>query len=240
MRGLLIAGVAVGVAAGTAQAGVFSLASDTADRAWTWTGNGAAMTDATGPNDPLTLVIDDNNGVLPRLEVSVQFNASVSMTFVGDVPLGGGVFSHNYLANGTFQFIDIPSGVALLTTTFEGALFTARGGATSWFTTGAMQVDASGANVNMTWGGASLPGYGLEPGPLRGLPRGFAFDLTAINTNGSIPYNHLNPGVGLGANMLPNAQWWAESSYSSSANVPGPGAVALMTVGGLIGLRRRR
>jgi hypothetical protein len=228
----------VALVAGSAHAAFLSFASDTADRAWTFTGSGATFTNGTGPNDPIVLHVDDNNGVLPRLDVSARFNASVTLSYVASVPLGGGAFSHNYLASGTFSFVDILSGTTLLTTTFSNALYTARGGQSSWFTTGALQADSfGGANVSMVWGGASLPGYGLSPGALDS--QGFGFDLTVVNTSGAIPYNFQSPGVALGANFLPSATWFSESSYSA-AILPTPGSMTLLGLAGLAFARRRR
>jgi uncharacterized protein (TIGR03382 family) len=234
----LLACAAVALAAGSANAALLSFASDTADRAWTWTGNGANMTNGTGPNDPLVLHIDDNNGVLPRLDVSVNFAANVQLSFIGSLPLGGGDFSHNYLASGTFSFTDVASGVTLLTTNFSNALYTSRGGQGTWYTTGALQADSFGsATVNMVWGGANLPGYGLAPGAV--VSHGFAFDLTVINTSGAIPYNFQNPGVALGAGSLPALTWYSESSFSAGI-LPTPGTATLLGLAGLSALRRRR
>jgi len=240
-----VSAATLAIASGAAQAAFLSFASDMADQAYTFTGNAGAMSSATNAGNPLQLVIDDNNGPAPRLEVSVAFSAQYTLTFVGDVALPGGAFSHNYAANGSFSFTDIASGVTLLTTTFSNALFTARGAANTWFSTGALQVDSEGgSSVNMVWGGANLPAYGLSPGVLTGTPRGFAFDLSAINFNGSLPYNNLNPGVALNTgSKLPAQTWWSESSFSASVNntVPAPaGAAALAGLGGLFLTRRRR
>jgi len=188
-------------------------------------------------------MIDDDNGPAVPLQVSVSFSAQYTLSFVGSVPLPGGAISYNYAAAGQFTFTDVATNTALLTTTFSNALFTARGSDTAWFTTGALQVDSSGgATVSMVWGGANLPAYGLAPGSLNGVPRGFAFDLTTINTSGAIPYGGLNPGVAINANTkLPTATWFSESSYSSTARVPAPaGSMALMGLGGLALRRRRR
>lgn len=227
--------------AGSANAAFFSFASDTADHAWTFTGGGAPIgnanfINATGPNDPVVLMIDDNNGPLPALVVSAQFQAQVGLTYSGSLPLGGGVFSHNYLANGSFSFRDIPSGNVILTVNFENALFTARGGQNTWFTTAALQGDFNGGIVNYTWSGASLPQYDLVPGT---RPGDFAFGLSALNSSGAIPYSGQAPGRTLGADHLPDGQWWSEASYSGT-NVPAPGALALLGLGGLVATRRRR
>src|SRR5687767_11935758 len=138
---------AVVVAAGAAQGAFFSFASGSASSAWTFQGNGLNFTDGTGPNDPITLFIDDNNGPLPTLGVSTQFNSNVALAYSGSVNLGGGNFSHNYTAQGSYSFTDILSGVTLLTVNFNNALFTAQGAALSWYPTAALQ--ASGPGVSM-------------------------------------------------------------------------------------------
>lgn len=245
--GLAVSSLALALAAGSANAAFFSFASDTADQAWTFmSGHGAGMGnmihDGTGPNDPLVLHIDDNNGPAPHLAIPVQFDMMVSLNYVGSVQITPGYFSHNYVVSGSFMFVDVNSGAALLTVGFDGGLFTARGDATSWYSTGALQVDQSpNSSVNFVWGGGALPQYGLLPGPLTGAPRGFAFDLTAINTSGLIPYNNTNPGVAIDPQTkIPTSQWWSEGSFSANAYVPAPGALALLGLGGLAMARRRR
>jgi len=231
-------------AAGTANAAFFSVASDSGDSSWVFTGNGANVTQATNGNaNPLRLLIDDDNGAAPRLEVSVSFSAQYTLSFVGSVPLPSGATAYNYAASGSFTYTDIASGTPLLTTNFANALFTARGSATNWFSTASLQVDDSGgATVSMVWGGANLPAYGLATGSLNGSPRGFGFDLTAINTSGSIPYNGTGSGAPLNAaTHLPTQAWFSESSFSAAARVvPTPGATALLGLGGLVAFRRRR
>ena len=240
MMSRILACAAVALAAGSAQAAFFSFASDSRDHAWTYSGTGANVVDATAPNDPVTLLIEDNNGALPALSVSAQFNALYTLTFAGDVPLGGGAVSHNYLASGSFHFVDVASGTNLLTVNFTNCLFTARGLASSWFSTGALQGDnGSGATVDMIWSGASLPGYGLAPGALAG-DRGFGFDLTSLNTSGAIPYGGQNPGVALDQNHFPTQTWFSEASFSASAVVPTPGSIAVIGLAGLAAARRRR
>jgi hypothetical protein len=126
-------------AAGTAQAGFFSFASDVADTSWTFTGGGGGVSDAISVGSPLTLHIDDNNGVLPALEVSVDFDAAIGISYAGSVDLGGGNFSHNYHASGSFSFTEVTTGVTILTVEFGNQLMTALGGALSWYTTATIQ-----------------------------------------------------------------------------------------------------
>ena len=236
MKSRILAAAVVTVAAGAANAAIVSFASDTSDQSWTFTGNGAGVNNATGPNDFLTLQIDDNNGPLPLLSISTRFTAQYNLAYVASVPVAGG-FSHNYNANGTFSFQDVATGGTILTVTFTNALFTAVGGQASWFTTAALQgSNNGGATVNFNWNGASLPGYGLTPGNFEG---NFAFGLSALNSSGAIPYGNQSPGRNLGANQLPSGQWWAESSLSAFI-VPAPSSLALLSLAGLAMARRRR
>lgn len=222
-------------ASGAAQAAFFSFSSDSADHAWTFTGNGSTFTQATSANDPIVLMIDDNNGPLPALVFSTRFTATTTLAFAGDVPVGGAV-SHNYTASGSFTFVDIATNTPILTGAYTGQLFTARGAASSWFTTAALQGSSAGNSVmNLTWSGAPLPGYGLLPGA---APGEFAFALDTINTSGVIPYGGQSPGVGL-TNSLPNAPWFSEASFVA-ATVPGPAGLALLGLAGMVAGRRRR
>lgn len=243
MRFALPTTIVMAAVAGTAQAGFFSFASDSASGAWTFTGSGGGFTDAFDATNPVTLLIDDNNGSLPTLEVSVDFDADVSIVYAGSVPLGGGGdFAHNYIASGTFSFTEVTTGITILSATFENSLFTAEGGESSWYTTAGLQGSDGGAgSVDYTWMGASLPGYGLEPGAL-GLDEDFSFSLSELNTDGSLPWDGITgAGVELDGNMLPIAQWWSEGSYSGSASViPTPASMALLGLGGIVIARHRR
>jgi hypothetical protein len=239
MRIRAISCAVIALAAGTAQAALFSFASGSASQAWTFQGTGLGVQDGTGPNDPITLMIDDNNGPLPTLNVSTQFNANFALSYAGSVPLGGGALSHNYTALGSFSFVDMVSGTPLLTVNFNNALFTARGLTNSWFTTASLQGDANGgAGVTMVWQGANLPGYGLAPGTL--VNAGFGFDLTALNTSGALPYGGQSPGTGLTPNFAPVGNWFAEASFSAVGAIPAPGAGVALGLGMLAARRRRR
>jgi hypothetical protein len=232
-----LAAAAFLAAAGAADAAFFSFASDSADRAWTFSGSGSTFNAASlgGANNPVILNIDDNNGTQPRLEVSCALTASTTIAFAGDVPVGGAI-SHNYTASGSYSFLDIASGTTILSVTYSGLLFTARGGPGTWFTTAALQGDNTAGTVTMTWSGANLPAYGLANNAIyRG---GFSFALDAINTSGGIPYAGQNPGLNL-TNNLPNATWFAESSFAATT-LPSPSSLTLLGLSGLIGARRRR
>lgn len=228
---------AVILAAGTAQGAFFSFASGSASGAWTFTGPGGANFGSGLGATPVTLLIDDDNGPLPTLQVSSRFESTVSLSHVASIPLGGGSFAHQYLANGSFTFIDAAAGTPLLTTQFTNALFTSRGGEGSWGTTASLQGDGSGnGSVSMVWSGANLPGYGLTPGPL-GLPN-FAFGMSALNSSGAIPYSSQMPGRAL-SNSLPSGAWFAEASFTAAA-IPAPGVLGALAAGGIVAMRRRR
>lgn len=238
MKTRIAAIAALALAAGSAHAGLFSFASDTTNNSWTFTGNGANVANGTGPTDFVTLNIDDNNGAQPTIAVSTVFVANYNLTYVASIPLGGGTFSHNYLGSGSFSFTDAAAGTTLLTINFTNALFTARGGQNSWFSTAALQgEDGNGGTVTMNWSGANLPAYGITPGVIGG--GNFGFSHTALNSSGALPYSGQSPGRALGANMLPSGQWWSEASFSAT-NVPASGSIALLGLAGLVAARRRR
>lgn len=236
---LLMCAAAVALAAGSADAAFLSFAANTADNAWTFTGNGASITGGLAPTNHLTLHIDDNGGVLPRIDVSTRFVASFQIAHVSSNPLPGGALAHNYTASGAFNFTDVASGMTLLTVNFSNLLFTSRGGAGAWGTTAALQGDNSnGGVVTMTWTGDNLPAYGLTTNGV--YAGGFAFDLSSLNTSGVLPWAGQNAGAPLsGGTSLPSAGWFAESSFSGTT-VPAPGALALLGLAGLGFGRRRR
>jgi hypothetical protein len=228
-----IACAAVIAAAGSAHGAFFSFASGSASNAWTFQGNGLGMTDGTGPNNPITLKIDDNNGPLPTLEFSTEFDANIALSYLGTI--AGTI--HNYSASGTFSFRDLATNITILTVAFNNAVFTAQGGTSSWGTAAGLH-HGSGVGITMTWGGATLPGYGLAPGTL--IDADFSFALSAMNTSGAIPYAGQNPGVGLTPNFAPTGEWFAEASFAAQGVIPAPGAGALLAIGGLAMFRRRR
>ncbi len=238
--GRFISACAVAAAAGSAHATLFSFVAAPTDQAWTFTGAGLSITDGMGPNDHVTLEIDDDNGPLPAMSISCRFDAAMTLSTVGSLPIGGGQFSHNYSADGSFSLTDIASGVTLLTVNFQDGLFVSLGQQFAWGSTASIQASTvAGSSVNMTWGGASLPGYGLAPGPL-GSPADISFALSSVNTDGSIPYTFQGLGVPFAPGSgVPTQPWFAEAAFSGSS-VPAPGAAALLVLGGLFAVRRRR
>jgi hypothetical protein len=235
LRPLICASVVAAVA-GSANAAFFSFASDNDHTSWTFAGQGASLTNASDPADPQTLLIDDNNGVLPALSFQTQFIANMTLGYVASTPLGNGAFMHSYSLNGTFTF-NSAVGLPLLQATVTGGALTAIGSNTQWFSTATLQGSDypgnPGGTVTYTWLGVSAPEYDLLTGASIN-PDDMAFTLTVINSA-------LGRGVAIGTNHLPSASWRSEGSYSGSGHwIPAPGSMALLGVGGLLAARRRR
>ena len=226
----------------SAQAGVFSFASDMSDNSWTFLGerhsNHYAITDGIGISDPMTLLIDDDNGPLDPLSFQVDFNAHMDLDYLQSTDLGSGLFLHTYAISEVDLGWFTNSG-PILTIGVNGGILTVLGGQTSWGSTATIQASDSYADVVYT-SFIDAPDYGVFQGNSVGNDD-FAFTLTALNTSGTIPYDFTNPGVNLGTDMLPVENFYSEGSFSGSAQfVPAP-ATALLFVGvGLFGMRKRR
>jgi len=230
--------LAVLATAGAAHATFFSFASDNDDASWTWTGSGSDLANAQDPTDPVTLLIDDQNGGLPPLEMDVEFEADFTLNFNSSIPVGGDVFIHTYVVDGEFTFREA-SGAPVLAATFEGAILTAPGSENAW--SSAAAVLGSDSFTTVTYESfISEPDYELFEG-LSIASEDFGFDLTVINTSGNIPFDGEGLGVALDEDGLPLEVYFAEGSFSGSATfIPAPGAVAVLGLGGLAATRRRR
>lgn len=228
----------VALVAGAAQATTFSFASDNDHTSYTWRGNGALIRNAQDPADPMLLVIDDENGPAPSLTYAVDFRATFQLTPSAPLDLGGGRVLHSYgivgvPESGSFGFY-LPSGAPLLLATFTGGNMSSLGTASAWGTSGGVQATDIAGQVTYTWFGPDMPEYGLFNGASSMGLDDAAFTLTSLNSNG-------NPGVTLGDSNLPNAEWFAEGSYSGTARfVPAPGALGLLGLGTLVVSRRKR
>ena len=235
---LMLAGAATANAGG-----IFSFASDFSDQSWTFTGSGHgghfAMVDGTPNTDQMTLLIDDGNGGLDPLAIEADFNFHTHFEYLSSTSIGGGKFLHAYSMDSTSAGWYTANG-PVLEMTFEGALFTIVGSEFGWDSAGSIFGADSWADVQYT-SYIDAPDYGMYVGDSVG-PQDFAFTLTALNSSGVIPYDFSSPGAHLDPNtMLPEHEFFAEGSFSGSAQfVPTPGTASLLLGAGLIGLRRRR
>ncbi|MBC7771893.1 MAG: hypothetical protein H7210_05320 [Pyrinomonadaceae bacterium] len=225
----LIAGAAL-----PAHAAFFSFASDADHASWTFAGNGNGIRDGQDALDPQILVIDDNNGPLAPLLLTVEFQAEFTIQYVTSIAFAGG-FIHTYQLDGTFTFLDATTNLPLLSCAVSNGAMTALGGRDSWYTTSTLQVsdNPSGGSVAYTWFGPNTPAYDLLNGVSIG-PDDMSFTLTVINNAGGT-------GVPLGQDHLPSVPWQSEGSYSGSAHyIPSPSAAGLLALAGLSLGRRRR
>jgi len=231
-RLLFVAGFGLLATALPANAGLFSFASDNDSNSWTFAGNGASVRDAQDPTDVLTLLVDDDNGPLPTLAFSVEFEANFRLTYLGSVAMGGGRFIHNYSLDGTFSFLSAADNSPVLTGTVSNGAFVALGDQGNWYSTANIQGnDGLGGTMSYSWDAAALPaGYNVTQGLSLGADD-MAFTLTMLNGGG--------PGVSLGQDHLPALSWSSEGSFSGST-VPGAPGAAVLALAGLAVARRRR
>lgn len=228
------------LAAGAVHATTFSFASDTDPSSHTWRGFSTAMGNAQDPGDPVTLTVDDGNGPGAPITFDVEFRAAFALTPNGlPLNLGGGRFLHTYNVGGpqggpaTFGFF-LPGNVPLLTATFTGGSMSSLGSAGAWGTVGGVQATDVVGQVTYTWNGPNLPAYGLFTGQSSIGVDDAAFTLSDLHTLAG-------PGVPMNDVNLPAAEWFAEGSFSGTANfVPAPGALALLGLGSFALARRRR
>jgi len=226
----------------SAQASVFSFASDMSDNSWTFLGehhsDHYAITDGIDISDPMTLLIDDNNGVLDPLSFQVDFNTHMDLDYLTSTDLGGGLFLHSY----AISEVDLgwfTNAGPIMEVSVTGGILTAVGGQASWGSTATIQASDSFGSVTYT-SFINEPDYGMFEGTSVGNDD-FAFTLTALNTSGSIPYDFTNPGVDLGTDMLPVENFYSEGSFSGAAQfVPAPATALLFAGAGLFGMRKRR
>lgn len=254
------AAAAVLVCAGSANATLFSFASDSNDQLTTFLGTaGSGSTfsiNDRGPANRFSLLIDDNNGPLAAFSRTVRFEADMSATWVASPTIFGTTVQHIYtITNGSqgfaFRFVDPVDGAVLLTASLDTSsqgVFSVPGTATTWSSTGAVLGSDSFANVRytatqslvnkMTIAGFNPTAYGIAAGDSIG-PDDFGFDLTTLFVRGSTN----NPVTLDPQTRLPTVGWEAEGSFSGSALngfIPAPGAMALLGLGGVFAARRRR
>jgi hypothetical protein len=242
--------------AGSAQATLFSFASDDDSSQLTFRGTAASGTTFNVRNGrdpastPVVLKIDDNNGALPTVSLNVGFTANFAVRWEGSVGVAGNQ-THVYSALGSFSFVD-SAGAALLTGTFNAAnspaVMTVNGSNTSWGSSGGVSGSDSTAGFagTVVWTatpalialangqGINLAQYGIAAGSSN-APDDFAFTLSNLtSSNANVPIDSMS--------RLPTMAWGSEASFSGSApnGIPSPGAATLAGVAGMLALARRR
>ncbi len=248
------AALALTVSAGSAQATLFSFASDVNSNSFTFAGTAGAggaftLSDFSRPNT-FTLLVDDNNGPAPTQSIAVEFRAALTLNSGTSTALGGTLFQHTYRVLGTFGFYDT-MGNPLLTVNIgpSAGIFTVPGTANAWATSGAVLGADSFADITYTassrfvtaLGGttqAALYGISVGAGGTGSSvgPDDFAFDLSFINAGA------IGAAVGIdSATKAPTTAWRSESSFSGTAfiGIPAPGACGLAALGLCIITRRR-
>lgn len=258
MRSLVLVGlVSVTGLAASAEASLFSFASDSNPTGFTFRGTAAAGGVFSITNDITNLfqlVIDDNpGGLLSSFALNTRFEANFSAAWITSVPLAGPTVRHIYGVSAgsggdfVFRFRDAVTNDVLLTASLDSGsqgTFGVVGTSTTWGTSGEIRADDLTASVRYTATQAlvdRIVGLGLNPAAYGIFVGGsvsvddFGFTLTVLNANsGGL--------VQLGQDRLPTSAWSSEGSYSGSATsgVPSPGAAALLGLGGLVLARRRR
>jgi hypothetical protein len=245
--------------AGTAQAALFSFASDDDSSQFTFRGTAGSGTTFNVRNGrdpastPVTLKIDDNNGALPTVSLNVGFVANFTGDWEGSVGVAGSQ-THVYSALGSFSFVGA-TGAPLLTGTFNTpnapAVMTVSGTTTAWGSAGSVfgSDTVSGIAGAVVWTatadlitlanslGINLAQYGIAVGSSN-APDDFSFTLTdlgAATGGGPVAIDMMS--------RLPTAAWQSEGSFSGSAvnGIPSPGALALLgAAGAMVAARRHR
>jgi hypothetical protein len=230
----VLSAVAVLAFAGSAQASLFSMASDIDQASWTFAGFGSSVTDAQDPFDPQVLLIDDNNGASLPVAFQSEFGSQLQLTYLSSTPLFGNTFTHLYTISGTFSFLD-PTTSTGLTASITGGVLAVVGSTNSWGSTATIQASDTFGAVGYQWNAGDLPQVGIFNGSSIGLDDA-AFTLTNLGTGIA------NSGVSIDSDTkLPTANWFAEGSFSGSGVfVPSPASVVMLGAGAIIaGFRRR-
>lgn len=227
----------------TANAGLFSFASDYSDQSWTLDFHRHqgqfSLGDLTSHTDPTILLIDDANGILEPLQYEVDFNLHADVHYLNSTSIGGGKFIHTYTVKNAAAGWYTGSG-PVLEIAFDDSIITIVGDEFGWDTAGSMFGSDAWAAVQYT-SYIDEPDYGMYLGDAIGF-QDFGFSLTSMNTSGSIPYDYTLPGATLDpSTMLPGDDVFAEASFSGSALfIPAPSTAVLLLGAGLFGTRRRR
>lgn len=236
--------------AGSAHAVLFSFASDDDSMTFTLLGSAGSGTTfgiqngRTPQPTPVTLLVDDENGMLPTRALPMGLLINLTATHATSIPVLGAEI-HTYSVTGTYTFVHPTTGIPLLNVAVNGGSeLVVLGTATTWGSAGSINGSdaAGGANaVNhshtadlLTYAqsiGQGLAGYGFLAAYMQ---ESFGFTLSNANADGGI--------ISLDAmSHLPTTSWGSEASYSSRAvGIPAPGAACLGVLAVGLGSRRRR
>ncbi|HYF16046.1 MAG TPA: hypothetical protein VD971_13335 [Phycisphaerales bacterium] len=231
---VLLSAACLGFVCFDTEAALVSFASDTQPSQPTFFGDGAGLLDGPGVTN-VVLLIDDDNGPLPALEIPAEFRVFTLLGAAVSTPIGGGFLHTHTISTGTaFGFFDAGGNPLLTATIAAGGVLTSIGGPNAWGGTATIQAsDAAGA-ITYQWHGAENPAYGL----FAGLSVGYddaAFTLSNLRTFPSGP-----PGIPLSGGR-PGGAWSAEGSFSGTMHfVPGPGTYAFVAPAMTVLTRRRR
>jgi len=185
------------------------------------------------PLNNLTLLVDPDNtvpGGVTSFDASFNFSASTSAYQSSSF---GGVTVHQWVLNGSFQFVDTISNLDILTVNFNQAIMTNVSSSGSSLGSSATLQSSFDVDPGLTFtAGAALNLIGITSADISSM-QDFAFTLTSIREHLT---NNL-PVLGAGGDWT--MPWTSEASFSATA-VPVPGVLALFAMAGLTCSRRRR
>ncbi len=231
MKNIMSAVGALALAAGAANAALFSFASDRNADGPTFSGlapnviTDGRPQDGDGAVTTLFLVDRDEDGAGPVQAIASRFEYNAVVTNYQAVVFGG-QFSHQFTLDGSFSIVDVNTNQPIFTVNFDNAFLS------SW----SNSMASLGRSAQMQNNDDSDPGLTFQTfGVLADVDvsdlRDFGFSLSNVRlANGN--------RVPVTANGL-GTPWRAEGSFSAHA-IPAPGAVALGALGALVITRRRR
>lgn len=230
---MTIAGAAAFLAGAAAQGAFISFASDSSPTNPTFVGTFDGQTTTIrdfGPTNVRLFVDPDEHGPLGPVTLFADMTAEFNLAYSGSVGLGGNNWAHVFNVSGFFEFKDA-TGASII----RGDIGNGTAALTGIGTFGqAMTASMSGFDISYTLGLISdIVGFG-------GIQLGdFGFTLTAINGGAGAPYVFPAGSGGAGQSPLGIGPFTSEGSFSGRF-VPTPGTTALLGLGGLAVLRRRR
>jgi len=232
MRQAILGSALLACLAGSANAAIFSFASANNGDGPTFSAltiNSLSDGRTLDANGVVTLnFLADRDGSGPGAAQSIvsefRFTASVSGYSVFNF---GGQFVHNFSLSGSFSILDLSTNQPIFQSTFSNAVMSSLSNSSTLLSRSAtiQANDESDPGLTFTTSGA-LGDIDVSQ------QRDFSFALSNLQmTSGArVPVN---------AGGITQAPWTADASFTASA-IPGPGALALMGLGTLIGARRRR